>query len=55
MKDDNKLYVCQRCLWAIVSKEGRQPILTHDVELEEISDICDWCGEDGNTELYELL
>lgn len=55
MKDDNKLYVCQRCLSAIISKEGRQRILTHDVELEEISDICDWCGNDGNTELYELL
>lgn len=55
MKDDNKLYVCQRCFGAIVSKEGRQPFLTHDVELEEISDICDWCGNDGNTELYELL
>ena len=55
MKDDNKLYVCQRCLGAIVSKEGRQAVKTHDVELEEIDGTCDWCGNDGNTELYELL
>lgn len=55
MKDENKLYVCERCLWAIQSREGQQATILHDVECEEIDGTCDWCGEDGNTELYEIL
>lgn len=55
------MWVCEYCLMAIESHEGRQATLRHDIELEydeedfdEMSK-CDFCGESGNNTLYELV
>ena len=55
------MWVCEYCLMAIESREGRQATLAHDIELEcdeedfdEMSK-CDWCEESGNITLYELI
>lgn len=55
-----KLFVCSRCLMAIESHEGKQPILEHDIDLEfdeedEEATKCDWCGDNGFDTLYELV
>lgn len=56
-----KLWVCRQCLMAIESHEGRQTILTHDIELEydeedfDTMSKCDWCNENGFDKLYELV
>ena len=55
------MWVCKYCLMAIESREGRQAILAHDIELEcdeedfDKMSKCDWCGESGNHTLYELI
>lgn len=56
-----KIWVCKHCLAAIESRERRQVILRHDIELEfdeedfdEMSK-CDWCEASGFTTLYELI
>ncbi len=54
------LWVCDHCLAAIVSREGNQPILRHDIDLEydeddETASKCDWCEETGFGTLYELI
>lgn len=55
------MWVCDRCLAAIESHEGRQPHVAHDIELESDNpdDIeesrCDWCDEVGFSTLYELI
>lgn len=55
-RDENKLWVCEHCLWAIESREGNQATLSHYVDEEdECSSKCDWCGEDGFDLLYELV
>lgn len=55
-----KLWVCERCLLAIESKEGNQATLRHDIDLEFDEDDtsasqCDWCKENGFGTLYELV
>lgn len=56
--EPNTLKVCEHCLWAIESREGKQPILnTYDAKFdaEEIEDFkCDWCGETEICTLYEI-
>ena len=47
------LQVCERCLMAIESREGRQVTLKHYVNEDEFK--CDWCEESGFCELYELV
>ena len=60
MKREN-LWVCDRCLLAIESRERNQAILCHDIDLEydeeEFDEMskCDWCGEIGFDTLYELI
>ena len=55
------MWVCDHCLAAITSREGRQAILEHDIELEfdeedfDEASKCDWCESDGNCVLYELI
>ena len=50
------LKVCEHCLMAIESREGRQPTLIHYVdETDETESRCDWCEEHGHDELYELI
>ena len=55
------MWVCDRCLAAIESREGNQAILRRDIGLEydeedfdEMSK-CDWCEENGFDTLYELI
>lgn len=55
-----KMWVCERCLAAITSREGNQAILRHDIDLEfdpedEGVSKCDWCEDDGFDVLYELI
>ena len=48
-----KLCVCERCLMAIESREGRQA--TYKIYLDDDDPrACDWCEDDGFTELYEI-
>lgn len=55
------LWVCDHCLAAIISHEGRQATLCHDIELEfdeedfDEASKCDWCKECGFDTLYELV
>lgn len=55
------LWVCPHCLAAIESREGRQAILRHDIELEfdenELDEVskCDWCENNDFITLYELI
>ena len=53
MEHEN-LWVCERCLMAIESREGNQAILKHYIDEDENSR-CDWCEEDGYDILYELI
>ena len=47
------MWICERCLMAIESREGNQATLRHSVDDEESK--CDWCEEDGFDTLYELV
>ena len=50
------LWVCERCLMAIESREGNQVTLKHYVDYtNEDKFKCDWCEESGFRELYELV
>lgn len=50
------LWVCERCLMAIESREGNQAILKHWVdEDDENESKCEWCDENGFDILYELI
>ena len=55
------LWVCEHCLAAIESHDGRQATLRHDIELEfDFEDFdkmskCEWCEQDGFSTLYELV
>lgn len=52
----DKMWVCEHCLWAIESREGRQAIMPHYIDEEENEESkCDWCEEDGFDLLYELV
>lgn len=54
MKRD-RLWVCERCLLAIESREGPQLTQLHYVD-EEDPDVscCDWCEENGLDKLFEI-
>ena len=56
MKDKDYLYVCERCLMAIESREGNlaRKIYRTDEE-DELDCTCDWCEEGGFDELYQLI
>ena len=56
MKDKEYLYVCERCLMAIESREGNfaRKIYRTDEE-DELDCTCDWCEEGGFDELYQLI
>ena len=58
------MWVCPHCLMAIEAHEGNQATLKHYVDNEERFDSteeyeqaskCDWCGEVGFDQLYELV
>ena len=62
--EHKNLWVCERCLMAIESREGRQITLEHYVDNEEWFDSteeyeqeskCDWCEECEFNTLYELI
>ena len=47
--------VCEHCLDAIESREGRQATLRHYVDEDnEMESKCDWCEEFGFDTLYEI-
>ena len=51
-----KLWVCERCLMAIESREGNQATMRHYVdEDDENESKCEWCEEHGFDTLYELV
>ena len=50
------LWGCERCLYAIMSKEGNQVTLSHYVDEDDDEESkCDWCDEVGFDTLYELV
>ena len=51
---DKILLVCEQCLRGIESREGKQNVIIHNVENEEIESKCMWCNEEGFEELYEI-
>ena len=59
MEKRKNLWICERCLWAIESREGNQVTIRHNIdEVDEENDTnskCDWCEETGFLELYELI
>ena len=56
MRNRERLWVCERCLMAIESKEGYIPTIKHYVdENDESESQCEWCEQDGFDILYELI
>ena len=52
----DKMWVCERCLMAIESREGNQATMKHYVdEDDDVESKCDWCEEVGFDTLYELV
>lgn len=54
--ENKNLRVCWRCLLAIESREGQQ--ITRPVyydEDEETPFVCEWCEDEEQDTLYELL
>lgn len=51
--ENKKLCVCERCLMAIESREGRQATLTIYLD-DDDPRACDWCEESDFTTLYEI-
>lgn len=50
------LKVCDRCLMAIESREGKQLTVPRYRDEEESEDFaCEWCGEDMYDELHEFV
>ena len=50
------MWVCERCLMAIESREGNQATMRHWVDEEDAEESkCDWCEEVGFDTLYELV
>ena len=56
VKRDN-LWVCEHCLCAIESREGYLPTLRHYIDDDALpsESRCDWCKDDENDVLYELI
>lgn len=56
LREIKNLLVCEHCLSAIKSREGKQATYTHYVDEEnETSSVCEWCEEYGFNTLYELI
>jgi hypothetical protein len=56
--EEKTLLVCERCLWAIESREGKQMTIKHYIDPEDEEEQqhhCDWCGNEENYVLYELI
>ena len=54
--EERRLWVCERCLWAIESREGKQAVAVHEVDEDNDGESkCDWCEEWGFNTLYELI
>ena len=52
------MYVCERCLRAIESREGLQCRIAESFsgcEDNEYLSKCEWCGESGFSQLYRLV
>jgi hypothetical protein len=50
------MWVCERCLMAIESREGNQATLSRHVDEDDsVKSKCDWCEETGFDVLYELI
>lgn len=50
------MWVCERCLMAIESREGNQATLRHQVDDDDdVESKCDWCEEIEFSTLYELI
>ena len=56
-EEERNMRVCERCLWAIESREGNQATLKHYVDdtNDAVESKCDWCKECGFDTLYELI
>ena len=51
-----QLRVCERCLAAIISREGNQVTRTIYVDEDDVDgSFCEWCCTDGHDKLYELI
>lgn len=51
-----RMWVCEHCLWAIESREGRLATMPHYIDEEDNAESkCDWCEQDGFDLLYELV
>lgn len=56
MTSRETLWVCDRCLMAIESREGNQATLRHRVDEEDPEESkCEWCEEWGFDVLFELV
>ena len=54
--EENNLKVCEHCLAAIESREGRQVTRTHYIDSDDLEGSkCEWCENEGFNVLYELL
>ena len=47
------LTVCKCCLMGIESHEGQQ--ITRTLWTDENENTCEWCGESGFDELFEII
>lgn len=54
MSKEQGMMVCKSCLMAIESHEGPQHSKKHFVDTTEDSGQCEWCEDDGFSELYEI-
>jgi hypothetical protein len=56
VEDEDNLKVCEHCLAAIESREGKQVTRTHYIDCDDLEGSkCEWCEEEGFDVLYELL
>ena len=52
MEDNRPMRVCSTCLMAIESHEG--PQYSRHVYTTEDDNQCEWCGDAGFDDLYEI-
>jgi hypothetical protein len=55
MENNETLKVCEHCLMAIESREGKLATLTHYIDCDDNESNCDWCGETEIDVLYEII
>lgn len=52
---DNHMYVCERCLNYLESREGSQRAIPVVVDEDDVTESkCDWCDESGFDTLYKI-